>query len=151
MMRTTASLVLLIGAPVVALIIHRYVAFVAVVQSESMEPTVSRGDRLMVSRLAYRLAGPREGDIVVFVLPSPTESTPRKGGRWLVKRVSGLEGAVVLGGRRPRTTVPAGYLFLTGDNEAVSTDSREFGPVAQAQVVGKAVLAYGRRRSVRRL
>lgn len=150
-MSRTAGIVLVTCVPVLALLLHHYVACVAVVQSESMEPTMSRGDRLMVSRVAYLRARPREGDVVVLLSPGPAGAVPHDGGRWLVKRVAALEGAVVPGGDRAGITVPAGFLYVIGDNKAVSWDSRQFGPVPRRQVVGKAVLAYGRRGRVRRL
>jgi signal peptidase I len=39
-------------------------------------------------------------------------------------------------------TVPAGELFLMGDHRAVSEDSRTFGAVPVASVIGRAWLRY---------
>jgi signal peptidase I len=39
------------------------------IPSESMESTLKVGDRVLVSRLSYRLHDPRRGDIVVFTSP----------------------------------------------------------------------------------
>lgn len=155
-MSSTAWMVLLAATPALAVALHRYVVCVAIVQSESMEPTMSRGDRLVVSRVAYLLAQPRQGDIVVFVSPDHAAAASRtrsriEGRRWLVKRIAAIEGAAVPGGDEVGATVPPGFLFLAGDNEAVSRDSRQFGPVPRGQIVGKALLTYGARRRVRRL
>ena len=74
-----------------------------------MEPQLRDGDRVVVSRLAYRLHDPRRGDIVVFPSPAvPPEETGAlegllhdvlesvglraPGARELIKRVIGLPG-----------------------------------------------------------
>jgi signal peptidase I len=82
-----------------------------------MEPTLKAGDRLLV----LRRPAPAVGDIVAFDDPVGPD-------RLLVKRV------VAVVGRR---------LVVEGDNRGASTDSRTFGPVARASVVGRAVYRYG--------
>ena len=91
------------------------------VAGESMVPTLLPGDHVLV----WRGFGPlrpriRVGDLVAVV-------DPRDPDRVMVKRVAGLAGTEV---------------FLRGDNEAASTDSRQFGPVAAAAVRGRAVYRY---------
>jgi signal peptidase I len=41
------------------------------------------------------------------------------------------------------TTVPAGKYFVMGDNRCASEDSRAFGPITQAAIVGRVVSAHG--------
>ncbi|MCM2425873.1 signal peptidase I [Streptomyces sp. RKAG337] len=111
------------------------------VPSQSMQPTVEPGDRI----LAQRVDGSevRRGDIVVF-------QDQLWGSATLVKRVVGVDGDVItccdqqgrmLVNGKPveesyllhegpasitpfKTTVPKGQLFLLGDNRAESLDSR---------------------------
>ncbi len=52
---------------------------------------------------------------------------PLQGGRLLVKRVGAVLGDEVV---------------VRGDNEAASTDSREFGPVPAGAVLGRVVRCY---------
>jgi nickel-type superoxide dismutase maturation protease len=82
----------------------------------SMIPTLSPGDRLIVVR-GGRLA---PGDLVAV-------RDPERPSRLLVKRLSGIG--------------PQGAL-VEGDNPAASRDSRHFGPVPLAAVVGRAVYRY---------
>ena len=58
------------------------------VPSAAMRPTLTIGDRVVVSKLAYRSAAPQRGDVVVLTLPED--------GIDYVKRVIGLPGEVVV-------------------------------------------------------
>jgi nickel-type superoxide dismutase maturation protease len=86
------------------------------VEGDSMIPTLSPGDRLVVAR-RRRV---RVGDIVAAHDP--------RGGRILVKRVSQVE--------------PNGDVMLQGDNRSASTDSRQFGAVARSAILGRIVYRY---------
>jgi nickel-type superoxide dismutase maturation protease len=88
------------------------------VQGESMAPALLPGDRLLVSALRDI----HVGDVVAL-------RDPRDGRRVLVKRVVDVDAA-------------ARTLVVHGDNAAASTDSREFGPVALASLLGRCVLRY---------
>ena len=86
------------------------------VHGDSMRPALTPGDRLLVLRRRRY----RTGDVVAL-------RDPREPDRTIVKRVAALAGssAVVL-----------------GDNPAASTDSRVFGPVPLASLLGRAVYRY---------
>jgi signal peptidase I len=146
-----------------------------------MEPQLEVGDRVLVSRTAYRLHDVHRGDIVVFPSPSPTlaeEDDPllkqvakdlleavalrKPGEHELIKRIVGLpgetvsavEGHVVIDGRRlvepylaegvvtqdfGPVVVPAGQVFVMGDNRANSADSRVIGTIEVDTIVGRAI------------
>lgn len=126
------------------------------VDGASMEPTLVSGEYVIVSRLSYRLGNPQRGDIIVFHFPrDPKEE--------YIKRVIGLpgdevevrNGSVFVNGQGTdesylkvktnytgRWTVPAGQLFVLGDNRNNSSDSHDWGTVPMDYVVGKAVLVY---------
>jgi nickel-type superoxide dismutase maturation protease len=82
-----------------------------------MQPALRPGDRLLVGCWLP----PRGGDVVVFRDPGAYSS-------FVVKRVEGLtdDGAVV----------------VRGDNPNVSRDSRHFGAVPRALIVGRAIYRY---------
>jgi signal peptidase I len=97
-----------------------------VVEGPSMEPAFRNGDRLLVNRLAYRSKAPRPGDVIVLRDPGDRH-------RFLLKRVATAPDPV---------EASAGSVYVLGDNEAFSRDSRAFGAVARADVVGRAWFRY---------
>jgi len=93
--------------------------FRVAVAGRSMEPTFSDGDWLLVRRLRRP---PQAGELVVV-------TDPGEPSRLLLKRV--------------RAVAPEG-LTVQGDHPdpAASTDSRQYGPIPAAAVVGRPVLRY---------
>jgi signal peptidase I len=70
--RAVAELpLLLVVAMVVAFLLKSLLAQAFYIPSASMEPQLREGDRVVVSRLSYRLHDPRRGDVVVFDSPEP--------------------------------------------------------------------------------
>ena len=91
------------------------------VSGESMLPALRPGDRvLVVGGLGPWRPRLRTGDLVAL-------ADPRDPARLMVKRVAALAGDRV---------------DVRGDNAAASTDSRHFGPVDRAAVVGRVVYRY---------
>lgn len=138
---------------------------VAPVLSNSMAPTLHvRGAQrttVVVEKLSLRLGSAARFDVVTFEDPSGS-------GRILIKRVIGLAGERVevrggvlrvggkplalpegvgpmriAGGREGAWDVPAGRVFLMGDNGPASVDSRVFGAVAESSLIGRMVAHFG--------
>ena len=127
------------------------------VYGSCMEPNLYTGERLLGNKLVYRLNGIHRGDIVVF-RPPHRPDTP------FIKRVIGLPGEILeirdnqvyINGRhlrepylhlawhdnRPAERVPAGEVFVMGDNRDNSSDSRSWGELPLENVQAKAWLRY---------
>jgi signal peptidase I len=121
------------------------------IPSESMVPTLKPGDQALVNKLAGE---PHRGDLIAFHAPRTGEILLKRVVATGGQRVGIEDGVLVVDGRRqhePYTdpdaidsvyfgpvTVPRGAVFVMGDNRANSEDSREFGPVAQDRVIGRA-------------
>ena len=61
--------VLVVTALVIAVVVKTFVAQAFYIPSGSMEPQLQINDRIVVSKISYRLHEPRRGDIVVFDAP----------------------------------------------------------------------------------
>ncbi len=134
------------------------------VPTAGMAPTIRSGDYLLVERWVYWCGGIARGDIVAF----STNGLPIVGktNEVFLKRVAGLPGDAVTikdgriyvndtlftpkgtnityeaAGMRMDVVVPAGEVFLLGDNTQKSMDSRYFGPVPLRNVFGKCCIIY---------
>jgi signal peptidase I len=154
-LRETIETVVL--ALVIAMVIRTVAMESFVVQGSSMEPTLLNSERLLVNKLVYRFHPPSPGDVIVF-------RYPRAPDRDYVKRVVAVAGDTIeikLGrvyvngrlvtepylaragsGSFPLMEVPAGHVFVLGDNRANSDDSRAFGPVPLDLIKGKAFFVF---------
>jgi signal peptidase I len=129
------------------------------VEGVSMMPSLEDQERIFVNKFVYRLEPIERGDVVVFKYPlDPTKS--------YIKRVIAMagdhiridSGQVYVNGEPldedyvppayadarsyPDTVVPSSCYFVLGDHRSMSSDSREFGPVSQSFIYGKAVFGY---------
>ncbi|HZC06247.1 MAG TPA: signal peptidase I [Ktedonobacterales bacterium] len=129
------------------------------VDGPSMTPTLLNSQYILVNKADYYLHTPQRGDVIVF-------RYPRDPSRDFVKRVIGVpgdtvtvsgNGIVIVDGVRlaepytndqlnyygpGRWTLSAGQYFVLGDNRGDSSDSRDWGPVPQSDIIGKAELVY---------
>jgi signal peptidase I len=80
------------GAVIVAFLIRAFLLQAFYIPSESMEPTLSKNDRILVNKLSYDLHGVNRGDLVVFEKPS---NEPASGIKDLIKRAIALEGETI--------------------------------------------------------
>ena len=131
------------------------------VQGNSMQPTLSDGDSLMVDKLSYRFKDPERFDIVVFPYRHGEET-------YIIKRVIGMPGETVQitadgrilvnnevltehygleviknpGRAAEPVTLGANEYFLMGDNRNNSLDSRDasIGNVNRDDLIGKAFI-----------
>src|SRR6059058_3499872 len=69
--------ILVAVAAAVAFIVKAFVAQAFFIPSASMVPQLEVHDRVVVSKLSYRLHDPRRGDIVVFACPPGADCTVR--------------------------------------------------------------------------
>ncbi|MHB8643234.1 MAG: signal peptidase I [Gaiellaceae bacterium] len=123
-------------------------------------------DRVLACRFCYWFHSPRRGDIVVFRVPDIAKVRCGAGGVF-VKRIIGLpgetwsekEGIVYINGKKlnepyikpdrrdfqtsphPIVIDPAHY-FMMGDNRASSCDSRVWGTVPRANIIGNVFAIY---------
>jgi len=129
------------------------------VEGTSMMPSLDDQERIFVNKFVYRIEAIQRGDIVVFRYPrDPSKS--------YIKRVIGLEGdhiriddgLVYVNGKAldedyvpgayaddrsyPEIVVPPHSYFVLGDHRSMSNDSRDFGPVNDNFIYGKAVFGY---------
>jgi nickel-type superoxide dismutase maturation protease len=118
-----ASTVALLWAPARAagVLVRRSWASRVAIAGRSMEPALEDGDWVLVDPDAYRTRGPGAGELVLA--PDPREPE-----RLLIKRVGGVE--------------RDGRLTILGDAPDASTDSREFGTIAAAEVRGRPWFRY---------
>jgi signal peptidase I len=150
-MRGARLAVLAVAVVGAVLALRAFVVEPFAIPSESMAPTLRPGDQALVAKVG----APDRGDLVAFHRPRTREV--------LLKRVVavggdtvGLEdGLLVVNGRTVRepyantksqdsvyfgpVRVPAGTVFVMGDNRGISEDSRDFGAVPTHDVIGRAV------------
>lgn len=192
---------LVILAFVIAVLIKTFLVQAFFIPSDSMNPALEDGDRVLVEKVSYAFGGPSRGDIVVFensLLRREKEpdvpwsqdarnflrellGLPTGGTEDYIKRVVAIGGDRITYTGKPRVLtvndekvpqpfinkgvdrssppltssdckrlkmdragegcrVPAGMVFVMGDNRSDSEDSRVLGPVDEDKIVGRAVL-----------
>jgi signal peptidase I len=129
------------------------------VEGTSMLPGLEDQERIFINKFVYRWEAINRGDIVVFRYPRDTSKS-------YIKRVIAVsgdrvvidKGRVYVNGKLlqetyvpaayidfrsyPEIIVPEGEFFVLGDHRSMSNDSRDFGPVDESYITGKAVFIY---------
>ena len=147
-------------AVVAVFIVRTFLVQPFLVSGESMSPNFSNGDYVLVDELTYHLRPPERGEVVVFHDPQPGQYET-----YFIKRVIGLPGETVTLKNDSVTVVnsahPQGFTLnesylptglqtagnstynlssstylMFGDNRPFSYDSRSWGPLPAANIVG---------------
>lgn len=148
----------------IALYLRNNVAQAFKIPTETMKPTLLRGDLILADKAIYKKSEPKRGDVIVFIYPQDTKKI-------FVKRLIGLPGETieikngsifingeivkenVIGSKyyynkgdyakeRQQTKIPDDGYFVLGDNSASSLDSRYWGFVPKKNLLGKAYKIY---------
>ena len=133
------------------------------IEGMSMEPTLHDKELILVDKWSYLFHAPTLGDVIVFVAPpEPSQD--------YIKRIVALPGdritirdtTVIVDGVKLKETyvdpkhqgnlyayktisnmlVPPDDYFVLGDNRIGSSDSRNWGFVPRANIIGRAALVY---------
>lgn len=134
------------------------------VDGRSMFPNFQDKEYILTDKVTYRRRSAERGEVIVFHAPPPYNSD-------FIKRVIGLPGETIMvqggfvfiNGKRldevylPNTyttneksflregvpyKIPVGYYMVFGDNRDFSSDSREWGPISEKSIVGRAFFRY---------
>jgi signal peptidase I len=146
------------------IVVYLFVAQPNQVKGASMDPTFGSGDYIFTSKITYKMRSYHRGDVIVFRSPANPDIE-------YIKRIIGVPGdevmikdnEVYVNGRQLvepyiaaktnlweggfsksgiPTKVASDMLFVMGDNRPRSSDSREFGPITQASVIGQVFYRY---------
>lgn len=145
-------------AVIAVVVVRNFLIQPFLVSGASMEPNFANGDYLLVDELTYRFREPQRGEVVVFYYPGdnstyyikriiglPGEKIDIKEGKVIVKNIGHPEG-FVLGeyylppefatSGKNEFIVKEGEYFVMGDNRSYSFDSRSWGTLQEAKIVG---------------
>ena len=149
---------IVVAAFVIAMLVQAFLFKPFTVHQVSMQNTLIEGDRILINRVVYHFRDPKPGDVIVF-------HSPVTKGEDLVKRVVAVggqsvavhDGALYVNGVKKvepylkeqnfsgtfsELVIPAGQFFVMGDNRNNSGDSRLFGPITKASIIGEAFVIY---------
>nr|WP_306920552.1 signal peptidase I [Arthrobacter globiformis] len=130
------------------------------VSSESMEPTLPKGSTVLMFKPGPALGSLRTRDLVVFTSPEDGNPAVKRaiafGGQTVAIEDSmlvvdgipqaepGIDHSRIDGTYFGPVTVPAGHVFVLGDNRAGSIDSRTYGSVPLESLQATVLWPFGR-------
>jgi signal peptidase I len=82
--------ILLVLAAVITFLVKSLLGQAFYIPSESMVPQLHVNDRVVVSKISYRIHEPRRGDIVVFVCPPVICPQPKDDSGFISRTIRGL-------------------------------------------------------------
>ncbi len=155
-------------AVLIAVLLRTFVIQAYRLPSPSMEDSLLAGDFILVNKLHYRFNEPKSGEVIVFRYPlNPSKDMVKRvvateGQTVEIKnKVVYVDGKIAADAFSCKHTdsrilpvdyssrdnfgpvqVPAGNLFVLGDNRDDSQDSREWGFLDRNFVRGKALVVY---------
>lgn len=151
----------IIIALIIAVIIENFIFSFAIVKGESMFPTLSAEDRLLIIKIPYIYKQLNKGDLIIFNPPNSLERNEmfikrviaKENDHFLIKKgilyINGeaqTENYISTGAYLTRNynyvegVVPPGMCFVMGDNRNNSNDSRTFGFVPKDKIKAKVIL-----------
>ena len=153
---------LAVVAIVVVIPFRLFIAQPFIVDGASMDPTFATGQYLIVDELSYHFETPKRGSVLIFKYPKDPS-------KYFIKRIIGLpnetiniyQGQVSI----VNTEHPQGFVlddsyvefksnetksfvlgdneyFVLGDNRAGSADSRLWGSVPKANIIGRPIIRF---------
>ena len=152
---------------ILAYVLRFFVFEPFIVEGRSMEPRFETNDYLLVDKVSYHFSSPQRGDIIVFKYPNdvtvdyvkriiglPGDTVTIEDGAVKIANSAHPNGYVLdesaylnsdvkttlPTASRSVFTVPPGYYFVLGDNRPASSDSREWGLLPQADIIGRVIL-----------
>ncbi|MBM7614431.1 signal peptidase I [Alkaliphilus hydrothermalis] len=149
---------IILVALVIAFFVEKFVFGFAVVQGQSMEPTLKNKDRLFVFKCAYLFQQPQVGDLIIFTPPGNhgngqlfvkrivadeedyfalKEGTLYRNDEEIKEEYINSEGYIDRVYPYLQGIVPEKAVFVMGDNRNDSNDSRNFGFLDTDRIKGR--------------
>ncbi|MDP2960487.1 MAG: signal peptidase I [candidate division Zixibacteria bacterium] len=152
----------------IAFILRTFVVQAYKIPSSSMEDSLLGGDFILVNKLYYHYKESKPGEVIVFKYPlNPSKDMVKRVVATEGQTVEIINKKVYVDGKvvpdpipakhiDPRilpvdystrdnfgpAQVPAGHLFVLGDNRDDSQDSRDWGFLDMSYIKGKAIIVY---------